>query len=81
MNRMAQIIICLMALHGILFSQDEPIFIRSLLLLGNESISENEISFVINKNIVILAGNEHNNDITMPIVKILDKELPSLNLK
>ena len=44
-------------------------------------MSENEISFVINKNIVILAGNEHNNDITMPIVKILDKELPSLNLK
>ncbi|SVC57137.1 uncharacterized protein METZ01_LOCUS309991, partial [marine metagenome] len=44
---MVQIIICLMALQGILCSQDEPIFIRSLALLGNESISENEISFVV----------------------------------
>ena len=44
---MAQIIICFMALQGILCSQDEPIFIRSLALLGNESISENEISFVV----------------------------------
>jgi len=44
---MAQIIIYLMALQGLLFSKDEPIFIRSLALLGNESISENEISFVV----------------------------------
>ena len=44
-------------------------------------MSENGISFVINKNVVILAGSENNNDITIPITKILDKELPSLNLK
>ena len=44
-------------------------------------MAENGISFAVNKDFVILAGSENNYDITVPITKILDKELPSLNLK
>ena len=38
---------CLLALQGLLYSQDNPITIKSLELDGNNSISEKEILFII----------------------------------
>jgi len=45
----------------------------------NTYISENDISLVIDKSYIV--GGKGNNDITQIVIDILNKELPSLNLK